>query len=82
LAQSLSEDLSAGPLDVERAIAKHEAWRAEDDTLASKIQAAEELETFIEEHVEEVKRMLPNDGLSSQSSRKRGGFMPSKRGRR
>jgi phage replication-related protein YjqB (UPF0714/DUF867 family) len=67
LAQSLSEDLAAGPLNVERAITKHGAWRAEDDALASKIQATEELETFIEEHIDEVKPVLANAGLSGQS---------------
>jgi phage replication-related protein YjqB (UPF0714/DUF867 family) len=71
LARSLSKDLAAGPLNVERSIGKHKAWRALDDALAAKIRAAEELETFIEEHVEEVKPMPPKPGVPPESSRSR-----------
>jgi phage replication-related protein YjqB (UPF0714/DUF867 family) len=59
LAQSLSRDLAAGPLNVETAIAMHRAFRAKDDALAEKIQAAEELQTFIEEHIGGVERTRP-----------------------
>jgi phage replication-related protein YjqB (UPF0714/DUF867 family) len=67
LTRSLSRDLAAGPLNVERAIAKHQAFRAKDSTFAAKIQAAEELETFIEEHIEEVKTTQPKGGPPAQS---------------
>ena len=68
LVRALSKDLAAGPLNVERAIAKHRAFRAKDDALAAKIRAAEELETFIEEHVEEVKPVPPKPGVPPESS--------------
>jgi phage replication-related protein YjqB (UPF0714/DUF867 family) len=71
LVRALSKDLAAGPLNVERAIAKHRAFRAKDDALAAKIRAAEELETFIEEHVEEVKPVPPKPGVPTESSRSR-----------
>ena len=71
LVRALSKDLAASPLNVERAIAKHHAFRAKDDALAAKIRAAEELETFIEEHVEEVKPVLPKPGVPPESSRSR-----------
>jgi murein DD-endopeptidase MepM/ murein hydrolase activator NlpD len=48
LARAHSKDLAAGPLNVESAISKHKAWRATDDALAAKIQAAEKVRTFIE----------------------------------
>jgi phage replication-related protein YjqB (UPF0714/DUF867 family) len=59
LAQSLSKDLAAGPLNVERAIAKHRAFRAKENALAAKIEAAEELERFIEERIEDVETRRP-----------------------
>jgi phage replication-related protein YjqB (UPF0714/DUF867 family) len=62
LAQSLSEDLAAGPLDVESAITKHKAWLARDEGLAAKIKACEELRTFIEERIEELKTTQPEGG--------------------
>ena len=65
LARSLSRDLARGPLNVESAIAKHKAWRAIDDALAAKIQAAEEVQAFIEERIEELKTTQPEAGLSS-----------------
>jgi phage replication-related protein YjqB (UPF0714/DUF867 family) len=71
LVRALSKDLAAGPLNVERAIAKHRAFRAKDDALAAKIRAAEELETFIEEHVEEVKTIESEGGSPVQSLSKR-----------
>jgi phage replication-related protein YjqB (UPF0714/DUF867 family) len=71
LVRALSKDLAAGPLNVERAIAKHRAFRAKDDALAAKIRAAEELETFIEEHVEEVKKIESEGGSPVQSLSKR-----------
>ena len=73
LTRSLSRDLAAGPLNVEKAIAKHRAFRAKDNTFAAKIQAAEELQTFIEEHIEEVKTTQPKGGppVQSLSNRKR-----------
>ena len=75
LTQSLSKDLAIGPLDVERAIAKHRAFRAKEGALAAKIEAAEELESFIEEHLEEVETRGPEAGLTVQTSntRKRSG---------
>lgn len=71
LVRALSKDLAAGPLNVERAIAKHRAFRAKDDALAAKIRAAEELKTFIEEHVEEVKTIESEGGSPVQSLSKR-----------
>jgi hypothetical protein len=73
LTQSLSKDLAAGPLNVERAIAKHRAFRAREDALTAKIQTAEELESFIEEHIQDVETPRPEAGLSVQtaSNRKR-----------
>ena len=73
LTQSLSKDLAAGPLNVERAIAKHRAFRAREDALTAKIQTAEELESFIEEHIQHVETPRPEAGLSVQtaSNRKR-----------
>lgn len=59
LSQSLSKELTACPIDVERAIEKHKAWRAKDDALAEKIKACEELRTFIEERIEELKTTQP-----------------------
>ena len=75
LTQSLSKDLAIGPLDVERAIAKHRAFRAKEGALAAKIEAAEKLESFIEEHLEEVETRGPEAGLTVQTSntRKRSG---------
>ncbi len=67
LARSLSRDLARGPLNVESAIAKHKAWRAIDDALAAKIQAAEEVQTFIEERIEELKTTQPEGGPPAQS---------------
>ena len=65
LVQSLSNDLAAGLLDVERAIVKHRAWRSRDDATAAKIQAAEELATFVEEHIEDVETTpTQNDHLA------------------
>ena len=55
LAKSLSKDLAAGSIDVEEAMVKHKAWRAKDEALAVKIKASEELLTFIEERIDELK---------------------------
>jgi Poly-gamma-glutamate hydrolase len=55
LAQSLSKDLVAGSIDVEDAIEKHKAWREKDEALAVKSKASDELWTFIEEHIDELK---------------------------
>jgi phage replication-related protein YjqB (UPF0714/DUF867 family) len=72
LAQSLSKDLAADSPNVERAIAKHRAWRASDDGLAAKIQAAGELETLIEEHVLDVKTLRPEgNSLAKVPSQRR-----------
>jgi phage replication-related protein YjqB (UPF0714/DUF867 family) len=73
LARSLSKDLARAPLNVESAIAKHKTWRAIDDGLVAKIQAAEEVQTFIEERIEELKTTQPEAGLPAQtwSNRKR-----------
>ena len=71
LARSLSKDLAAGPLNVESAIAKHKASRAKDDALAAKIQAAEEVRTFIEERIEELKTTQPEAGSAAQTSSNR-----------
>jgi phage replication-related protein YjqB (UPF0714/DUF867 family) len=73
LTQSLSKDLAAGPLNVERAIAKHRAFRAREAALTAKIQAAEELETFIEEHIQDVEKPRPEAGspVQTASNRKR-----------
>jgi phage replication-related protein YjqB (UPF0714/DUF867 family) len=71
LAQSLSKDLATGPLNVEKAITKHRAFRAKEDALAAKIQAAEELESFIEEHVEELETARTAADLPVQTSRSR-----------
>ena len=71
--QSLSKDFAIGPLDVERAIAKHRAFRAKEGALAAKIEAAEELESFIEEHLEEVETRGPEAGLTVQTSNTRKG---------
>jgi phage replication-related protein YjqB (UPF0714/DUF867 family) len=66
LAQSLSKDLAAGPLNVERAIAKYRAFRAKEDALAAKIQAAEELERFIEEQIEDIEPTRPEGASRGQ----------------
>jgi phage replication-related protein YjqB (UPF0714/DUF867 family) len=71
LTRSLSRDLAAGPLNVESAIAKHKASRAKDDALVAKIQAAEEVQTFIEERIEELKRTQPEAGPPAQTSSRR-----------
>ena len=71
LARSLSKDLAAGPLNVESAIAKHKASRAKDDALAAKIQAAEEVRTFIEERIEDLKTTQPEAGSAAQTSSNR-----------
>jgi phage replication-related protein YjqB (UPF0714/DUF867 family) len=71
LGQSLRSELAAGPLNVERAIAKNRAWRAKDDVLAAKIQAAEDLETFLEEYIADVTPPLPVAGSPEQPSRNR-----------
>ena len=70
LAQSLSKDLAAGPIDVENSIAKHKAWRAEDDALTAKIQACEELRTFIEERVEDLETTEGAPPSRTSSNRK------------
>jgi phage replication-related protein YjqB (UPF0714/DUF867 family) len=70
LARSLSKDLARGPLNVESAIAKHKAWRAIDDALAAKIQAAEEVRAFIEERVEDSKTAPPKAASPAQTSSK------------
>ena len=59
LTQSLSNDLAVGALNVERAIAKHRAFRAKEDALTAKIQAAGELETLIEEQMLDVETPRP-----------------------
>jgi phage replication-related protein YjqB (UPF0714/DUF867 family) len=69
--QSLRNDLAAGPLNIERAIAKHRAWRARDDAMTAKIQAAEELQTFIEEHVEEGETTQVHSDLLAKTSSQR-----------
>ena len=69
LAQSLSKELTACPIDVERAIEKHKAWRAKDDALAAKIKACEELRTFIEERIEELKTTQPEGVLPPRTIR-------------
>jgi hypothetical protein len=69
LAQSLARDLAAGPLNVERAIEKHKAWKATDDLLAAKINTAEELRPIIEELIEELKCSQP-DALKAVLRRK------------
>ena len=69
LTQSLSKDLAAGPLNIERAIAKHGAFRAKDDELAARIQAAVKLETFIEEHIGEI-TSTPQGGSPVQTPSK------------
>ena len=71
LARSLSKDLARGPLNVESAIAKHKAWRAKDDALAAKIQAAEEVRAFIEERIEDLKTTQPEAGFPAQTSSNR-----------
>ncbi|MGA7392228.1 MAG: poly-gamma-glutamate hydrolase family protein [Terrimicrobiaceae bacterium] len=68
LARSLSKDLARGPLSVESAIAKHKAWRAIDDALAAKTQAAEEVRAFIEERIEDLKTTQPEAGFPAQTS--------------
>jgi hypothetical protein len=69
LTQSLSKDLAAGSLNIERAIAKHGAFRAKDDELAARIQAAVKLETFIEEHIGEI-TSTPQGGSPVQTPSK------------
>ena len=71
LARSLSKDLARGPLNVESAIAKHKAWRAIDDALAAKTQAAEEVRAFIEERIEDLKTTQPEAGFPAQTSSNR-----------
>lgn len=66
---ALAKDLATGPLNVERAIAKHKLWKAIDESLASKIQIAEELRPIIEELIEELKRSQP-DALKAALHRK------------
>jgi hypothetical protein len=69
LSQSLSKELTACPIDVERAIEKHKAWRAKDDALAAKIKDCEELRTFIEERIEESKTTQPEGVLPPRTIR-------------
>ena len=73
MTQSLSKDIAAGAFNVESAIAKHRAFRAKEEALTAKIQTAEELESFIEEHIQDVETPRPEAGLSVQtaSNRKR-----------
>ena len=71
LTQSLSKDLAAGPLNVEKAIAKHRAFRAREDALTAKIQAAEELETLIEEDIQDVETPRPEACVPVQSASNR-----------
>ena len=72
LVQSLSNDLAAGLLDVERAIVKHRAWRGRDDATAAKIQAAEELATFIEEHIGDLETTpTQNDHLAKMPKQRK-----------
>jgi phage replication-related protein YjqB (UPF0714/DUF867 family) len=71
LAESLSQDLAAGPLSVERVIAKHRAFRATEDALAAKIQAARKVEAFIEEHIGETETAQPQGGSPAQTPSKR-----------
>lgn len=44
LVAALRKDLAAGPIDVERAIARQQTWRAKDNALAANIKLGEELE--------------------------------------
>ena len=67
LARPLSRDLARGPLNVESAIAKHKAWRAIDDALAAKIQAAEEVQAFIEERIEGLETTQAEAGPPPQT---------------
>jgi phage replication-related protein YjqB (UPF0714/DUF867 family) len=71
LAHSLSSDLAAAELNVDRAIEKHKAWREKDRGLEAKIKACEELRTFIEVRVEELKTTQPAAGSPAQTSRNR-----------
>ena len=59
LAQSLSKDLAAAPLNVDRAIEQYRAWKTKDDLLAAKVKTAEELQQIIEKRIEELKTTQP-----------------------
>jgi len=59
LAQALSKDLAASPLNVDSAIEKHKAWKAKDDALAAKIKTAEELEPIVVWRIDELKTTQP-----------------------
>ena len=59
LAQSLSKDLAAAPLNVESAIEKYKAWKAKDDALAAKIKTGEELQPIIQRRIDELKTTQP-----------------------
>lgn len=59
LAQSLAKDLSAAPLNVDSAIEKCKAWKAEDEALGAKMKSAEELLSIIERRIEELKASQP-----------------------
>ena len=81
LSQSLSNDLAAGAFNVEKAIAKHRAFRAKEDALAAKIQAAGELEMLMEEHVLDVETPRPEDNSLAQVQSQRRRKRPTKRGK-
>jgi phage replication-related protein YjqB (UPF0714/DUF867 family) len=81
LTQSLSNDLAGGTLNVERAIAKHRACRAREDALTEKIQAAGELETYIEEEMLDVKTSPPEGNSLVQVPNQRRRQRLTKRGK-
>jgi hypothetical protein len=81
LTQSLSNDLAVGALNVERAIAKHRAFRAKEDALTAKIQAAGELETLIEEQMPDVETHGRKLILLPESRVKAGGKDGQRKGR-
>jgi hypothetical protein len=60
LAQSLSKDLAAAPLNVDSAIGKYQAWKAKDDALRVKIEAAEKLLPIIYNLIEELEASQPD----------------------
>ena len=59
LANSLGQDFANAPPNVENAIAKETAWQAQDQALAAKIKAAEDLLTIVEGQIDVLEAMQP-----------------------
>jgi hypothetical protein len=59
LMQSLATDLAANPINVDNAVQNYKNWKANDDSLAGKIEACEEVGVLISKRIEELKDTTP-----------------------